>query len=65
MLRRESGLNEFDAFNMGEAGHVVKVGWFGMGTYLLMNLYGCPAAKLLSVEYVCGGNGSKSLESFG
>ena len=65
MIRHESGLHEFDAFNMGEAGHVVKVGWIGMGTYLLMNLKGCPAAKLPSVEYVCGGNGSKSLESFG
>ena len=50
---------------MGEAGHVVKVGWTGVGTYLLMDLEGCPAAKLPSVEYVCGGNGSKSLKSLG
>ena len=50
---------------MGEAGHVVKVGWVGMGTYLLMNLEGCSAAKLSSVEYVCGGNSYKSLESLG
>ena len=65
MLRGESGLHEFGAFNMGEAGHVVKVGWIEVSTYLLMNSEGCPAAKLPSVEYVCGGNGSKSLESFG
>ena len=50
---------------MGEAGNVVKVGWIGMGTYLLVNLKSCPAVELPSVEYVCGGNGSKSLESFG
>ena len=65
MLRRESGLHEFDVFNMGEAGHVVKVGWIEMSTYLLMNLKGCSAAKLASVEYVCGGNGYKSLKSLG
>ena len=61
----KSGLHEVDAFNMWEAGHVVKVGWIRVGTYLLMDLEGCPAAKLSSVEYVCGGNGSKSLQSFG
>ena len=65
LLFRESGFHEFDAFDMGEAGHVVKVGWIGMSTYLLMDLKGCTAAKLPSIEYVCGGNGYKSLESFG
>ena len=64
LLCRESGLHEFDDFDMGETGHVVKVGWIGMGTDLLMNLKGCPAAKL-PVEDECGGNGSKSLESLG
>ena len=41
-----------------------KVGWIGMGTYLLVDLEGCPAAKFPSVEYICGGNGSKALQSF-
>ena len=45
--------------------HMGKVGWIGMGTYLLVDLEGCPAAKLPGVEYVCGGNGSISLQSFG
>ena len=44
---------------------MVKVGWIGMGLYLLVDLEGCPAAKFLGVEYVCGGNGSESLQSFG
>ena len=48
-----------------KAGHMVKVGWIGMGTYLLVDLEGCPAAKFPGVEYVCCGNGSKSLQSFG
>ena len=65
LLCRESGLHEFDAFDMGEAGHVVKVGWIGVSTALLMNLKGCPAAKLPSVEDECGGNGSKTLEGLG
>ena len=65
MLCRESGLHEFDAFDMGEAGHVVKVRWIGVSTDLLMNLKGCPAANFLSVEDECGGNGSKSLDSLG
>ena len=43
---------------------MVKVGWIGVGAYLLMDLEGCPTAKLPSVEYVGGGNGAKSLESF-
>ena len=42
-----------------------KVGWIEMGTYLLVDLEGCPAAKSLGVEYICGGNGSKALQSFG
>ena len=49
---------------MMKAGHMVKVGWIWMGTYLLVDLEGCPAAKFPGVEYVCGGNGSKSLQSF-
>ena len=44
---------------------MVEVGWIGVGAYLLMDLEGCPAAKLPSIEYVGGGDGSKSLESFG
>ena len=44
---------------------MVKVGWIGVGTYLLMDLEGCPTVKLPSVEYVCGGNGSKSLKTLG
>ena len=50
---------------MREAGHLVKVGWIGVGEYLLMDLEGCPTAKLPSVEYVGGGDFSKSLKSFG
>jgi hypothetical protein len=50
---------------MGEAGHVVKVGWIGMSTDLLMYLKGCPTAKLPSIENECGGNGSKTLEGLG
>ena len=65
LIRGECGLHEFDAFNMEEVGHVVKVGWTGVGTYLLMDLEGCLVAKLPSVEYECGGNGFKSLKSLG
>ena len=63
LLCREIGFHEFDAFDMGEAGHVFKVGWIGISTDFLMDLKGCPAAELPSVEDECGGNGSKSLES--
>ena len=65
LVLRECGLHEFDAFDMWKAGHMVKVGWIGMGAYLLVDLEGCPAAKFPGVEYVCGGNGAKSLQSFG
>ena len=58
------GLHEFDAFDMWKAGHMSKVGWIGVGTYLLVDLEGCPATKFPGVKYVCGGNGSKSLQSF-
>ena len=37
----------------------------GVGAYLLMDLEGCPTAKLLSVEYVGGGDCSKTLKCFG
>jgi hypothetical protein len=47
---------------MGEAGHVFKVRRIGLSTDLLVDLKGCPAAELPSVENECGGNGSKSLE---
>ena len=50
---------------MREAGHVVKVGWIGMSTDLLMNLEGCPVAEFPSVEYICGSNGTKSLKILG
>ena len=50
MLCREGGLHEFKVFDMGEAGHEVKVGWIGMSTDLLMYLEGCPTAKLPSIE---------------
>ena len=36
-----------------------------MGTYLLVDLEGCPAAKFPGVGYICGGNCSKALQSFG
>ena len=50
---------------MGEAGHVVEVGWIGVGAYLLMDLENCPTAKRPSIEDVGGGNGSKFLKGFG
>ena len=50
---------------MWKAGHMGKVGWIWMGTYLLVDLEGCPAAKFPGVEYICGGNCSKALQSFG
>ena len=52
-------------FDMWKAGHMVKVGWIWMGTYLFVDLEGCPAAKFPGVEYICGGNGCKALQSFG
>jgi hypothetical protein len=65
LFGRESGLHEFNIFDMGKAGHVVKVGWIGMSTDLLMYLKGCPTAKLPSIENKCGGNGSKTLKGLG
>jgi hypothetical protein len=65
LVRREYGLHEFDAFNVREAGHMVKVGWIGVGADLLMNLEGCLTVELPSVEYVGGSDCSKSLKSFG
>ena len=44
---------------------MVKVGWVGVGAYLLMDLEGCPTAKLPGIEYVGGGDCAKSLKSFG
>ena len=65
MLCREGGLHEFNVFDMGEAGHVVKVGWIGMSTNSLMYLKGCPTAKFPSIEDKGGSNGSKTLEGLG
>ena len=50
---------------MWKAGLMVKVRWIWMGTYLLVDLEGCPAAEFPGIEYICGGNGSKALQSFG
>ena len=44
---------------------MVKVRWIWVGAYLLMDLEGCPTAKLPGVEYVGGGDCSESLNSFG
>ena len=42
---------------------MIKVGWIGMGTYLLVDLEGCPAAKFPGVEYICGCNACRVLVS--
>jgi hypothetical protein len=65
LIRGEYGLHGFDALNMREAGHMGKVGWIWVGAYLLMDLEGCPTAKLPSVEDVGGGDCSKTLKCFG
>ena len=65
LVRREYGLHGFDDLNVWEAGHMVKVRWIWVGAYLLMDLEGCPTAKLPSVEYVGGGDCFKTLKSFG
>ena len=64
LVRRKRGLHEFDAFNVREAGHMVKVRWIWMGADLLVDLEGCSTVKLPSVEYVGSGNCSEALKSF-
>ena len=44
---------------------MVKVGWIGVSTDLLVYLKGCPSAKLPSIEDEGGGNGSETLEGLG
>ena len=61
----ETGFHVLDAFDMWKAGHMVKVGWIWMCTYLLVDLEGCSAAKFPGVEDIRGGNGAKALQSFG
>ena len=50
---------------MRKAGYVVKVGWIGVSTDLLVYLKGCPSAKLPSIEDEGGSDGSETLEGLG
>ena len=61
--KRRCTMNEsWSAVSVGSMNLMVSI-W--MGTYLLVDLEGCPAVKFPGVEYVCGCNGSKALQSFG
>jgi hypothetical protein len=61
----ECGLHEFDAFNVREAGNVIKEGWIWIGTDLFINSKCCATTEFPGVEYVVGGDCSEALNCLG